>query len=80
MTPYDFLASLWRTAVPYVVAFLGVQAARLGIDLDDATITTTLTGLFGTGYYAAFRYAEQRFSPGWGWALGLARPPVYPKN
>ncbi|HEX5565416.1 MAG TPA: hypothetical protein VFY14_00475 [Streptomyces sp.] len=78
MTVYDFLASLWRTFVPYVVGFVGVQLARLGITLDDASLTAALVGGFGAGYYALFRALEQKAGRGWGWFLGLARPPRYP--
>jgi hypothetical protein len=80
MSVYDWLASLWRTLVPYLVSFVAVQLARLGIDLDDATLTAALVGGFGTVYYAAFRLAEQRLGQGWGWFLGLARPPQYPRT
>lgn len=78
MTLYDWLASLWRTLVPYLVGFAGVQVARLGITLNDATLTAALTGAFGTVYYAVFRLLEQKAGRGWGWFLGLARPPHYP--
>ncbi|GGS82085.1 hypothetical protein [Streptomyces griseoviridis] len=78
MTIYDWLASLWRTLVPYAVGFAGVQLARLGITLDDATLTAALTGAFGTVYYALFRLLEQKAGRAWGWFLGLARPPHYP--
>lgn len=78
MTLYDWFASLWRTLVPYVVGFVGVQLARLGITLDDATLTAALVGGFGTVYYALFRLLEQKAGRGWGWFLGLARPPHYP--
>ncbi|MFJ4322267.1 hypothetical protein ACIP3A_03975 [Streptomyces tricolor] len=80
MTLYDWLASLWRTAVPYVVGFVLVQLARLGITLNDATLTAALTGGFGTLYYALFRLLEQKAGKGWGWFLGLARPPRYPNS
>lgn len=78
MTLYDWLASLWRTLVPYVVGFAAVQLARLGITLDDPTLTAGLAGAFGTVYYALFRLLEQKAGRGWGWFLGLARPPHYP--
>ncbi|GAA2456866.1 hypothetical protein [Streptomyces macrosporus] len=77
MTVYDFLASLWRTLVPYLVGVVGVQLARLGIELDDASLTAALTAGFGTVYYALFRALEQHAGRGWGWFLGLARPPHY---
>ncbi len=69
--------SLWRTCVPYIVAFVVLQAARLGLHLDNGTVTSALTTGFGTVYYAAFRYLEQRFGARWGWFLGAARPPSY---
>jgi hypothetical protein len=76
MTVYDFFAGLWRTAVPLIVGFLAVQAARLGIEIDEATVASALTVGFGTVYYALFHRLEQ-LAPGWGWFLGLARPPHY---
>lgn len=75
---YAFALSLWRTCVPYIVAFLLVRLARLGITIDDATLTSALTAGFGTVYYAVFRYLEERFGARWGWLLGAARPPSYP--
>ncbi|MET8540999.1 hypothetical protein ABZW03_10135 [Kitasatospora sp. NPDC004799] len=74
---YQLALSLWRTCVPYVVAFLVVQAARLGVHLDDASVTSALVTGFGTAYYAAFRFLEHRFGAHWGWFLGAARPPSY---
>jgi hypothetical protein len=80
MTPYDFFASLWRTAVPYIVAFAVVQLARLGITINSATVADALVAGFGTVYYALFRLLEQHLGAGWGWFLGLARPPAYTKS
>ncbi len=74
---YQLALSLWRTCVPYMVAYLGVQAARLGLHLDNATVTSALTTGFGTLYYAVFRYLEHRFGGRWGLLLGAARPPAY---
>ena len=74
---YQLALSLWRTCVPFIVAFLGVQAARLGLHLDNATVTSALTTGFGTVYYAVFRYLEHRFGGRWGLLLGAARPPAY---
>ncbi|MFE2106629.1 hypothetical protein ACFXAF_12290 [Kitasatospora sp. NPDC059463] len=73
---YEFLVSLWRTVVPTLVGLAAGQAARLGFDLDDAQVTAWLTVGFTTVYYAAFR-ALERVRPGWGWFLGIARPPSY---
>ena len=75
---YPFALSLWRTCVPYIVALLVVQLARLGIRIDDATLASALTAGFGTAYYALFRYLEERFGARWGRLLGAARPPSYP--
>lgn len=78
MTLYDFLASLWRTVVPYVVGFGLTQLARLGVHVDSASAVGALTAVFGSVYYAIFRLLEGHVSPHWGWLLGLARPPHYP--
>lgn len=80
MTVYDFFAGLWRTAVPLIVGFLAVQAARLGVEIDEATVTSALTAGFGTVYYGLFHRLEQVAGAGWGWFLGLARPPEYPRG
>ncbi|MFF2614840.1 hypothetical protein [Kitasatospora sp. NPDC058046] len=74
---YQIALSLWRTCVPYIVAFLAVQAARLGLHLDNASVTSALVTGFGTAYYAVFRFLEHRFGATWGWFLGAARPPSY---
>lgn len=79
MTPYDFFASLWRTAVPYIVGFVVLQLARLGITINSASVSAALVAGFGTVYYALFRLAEQHLGSAWGWFLGLARPPAYTK-
>jgi hypothetical protein len=77
MTIYDWLASLWRTAVPLIVGVAAVQLTRLGVEIDEATVASALTAGFGTVYYAVVRLAEQHLGRGWGWLLGLARPPHY---
>lgn len=77
MTLYDYLASLWRTVVPYVVGFGVLQLARLGVHVDSASAVGALTALFGSVYYAVFRLLESHVSARWGWLLGLARPPQY---
>ncbi|MER6068411.1 hypothetical protein ABT187_06050 [Streptomyces sp. NPDC001817] len=74
---YQIALSLWRTFVPYLVAFVVLQAARLGIHLDNATVNSALTTAFGTVYYAVFRTLEHRYGARWGWFLGAARPPAY---
>lgn len=78
MTPFDFLAGLWRTVVPVIVGTLVAWLAHAGIGVDSAAATAWLTAAFSSGYYALFRLAEQHLGAGWGWFLGLARPPQYP--
>jgi hypothetical protein len=74
---YTWLLSLVRTVAPILAGWLITQAVRLGVHLDNATITGALEGGFAAGYYALFRLLEQHAS-GWGWFLGAARPPAYP--
>lgn len=78
MTIYDWFASLWRTVVPLAVGLASVQLLRLGIEIDNAGVSAVLVTGFGTVYYAVFRTLEQHAGKGWGWFLGLARPPQYP--
>lgn len=80
MTLYEWLTSLWRTAVPAIVGFVAVQLAGLGIDIDAAALASALTAAAATLYYAVVRLAEQHLGPGWGWLLGLARPPHYDRG
>jgi len=70
-------ASLIRTLVPLIAGFLITQALRLGIHLDQATVTATVQTLVSAAYYALFRAAEHHLGRYWGWFLGLARPPAY---
>ena len=58
------------------------RALELGVDLseDPATIgaiTSGITLLVGTVYYAIVRELETRISPAWGWLLGRAKAPEY---
>lgn len=75
---YDYLASLWRTVVPIIAGALLAMAARAGWHIDSSVAASWLTAAFGAVYYAAFRLAEAHLGKGWGWLLGLARPPKYP--
>jgi hypothetical protein len=81
----NLYASLMRTLVPIVAGLILSWAARLGLDLDDATVTPYVTAGLTAGYYALFRLLEElaeRMS--WqplqtlaGIFLGWARPPQY---
>lgn len=77
MTPYDLLASLWRTVVPLIVGTVAAWLAHAGIGVDSAAATAWLTAAFTGAYYTLFRLLEAHVSPAWGWLLGLARPPQY---
>ena len=82
----NLFTSLMRTVVPIVAGLILGAAARMRLDLDDATVATEVTAALTMGYYAAFRLLEQwagRLGAGWlrtaaGIALGWARPPQYP--
>jgi hypothetical protein len=72
------IPSLIRTYVPLLIAYVVGWLASLGITVDDET-RSALTTLIGTVvaalYYAAARWAEQR----WPWAtvlLGSSQQPV----
>jgi hypothetical protein len=78
VTLYAYLASLWRTVVPLLVGTVAAWLAHAGLHVDSAMATAWLTAAFGSVYYAAFRLAELHLGKGWGWFLGLARPPAYP--
>lgn len=80
MTPYDLLASLWRTVVPLIVGTVAAWLAHAGIGVDSAAATAWLTAAFSAAYYTLFRLLEAHLSARWGWLLGLARPPHYPDS
>ncbi|MGW3153662.1 hypothetical protein [Streptomyces sp. NPDC001089] len=79
MTVYDVAVSLWRTAVPLVVGWVAALLARIYIDVDEAALSQALVGAFALLYYGVFRLLEAKVSPSFGWLLGLAKPPIYPK-
>jgi hypothetical protein len=74
------LLSLWRTFVPYLVGFGVARAAAYGLDIDAATLEALLVLAFGAAYHAMGRLLEQHAGRRWGWLLGFARQPVYPRN
>lgn len=74
---HNIVVSTWRTLAPYVVGFLVVQAARLGIDLDETSVMSALTIAVGTVYHAVVRLLEEHLSPRWGWLIGFAAKPDY---
>ncbi|WP_329272066.1 hypothetical protein [Streptomyces sp. NBC_01451] len=79
MTVYDVLVSLWRTAVPIIVGWVGALLAHIYIDVDEQALSQSLAAVFAVVYYGLFRLLEAKVSPAFGWLLGLARPPAYTK-
>ncbi len=83
----NFFTSVMRTLVPLVAGLLLGWAARIGLDLDDTTVTAQVTAGLTAAYYAAFRALEEaaeKLHVPWlrtlaGVALGWARPPQYVK-
>lgn len=72
----DLWTSIVRTVVPFVVGYVIVAAAKLGIELDSATASGAITVLLGGIYYTVARIVEERW-PTWGWLLGSPTKPVY---
>ncbi|MEV0660117.1 hypothetical protein ACIBI3_02410 [Actinomadura luteofluorescens] len=77
-------ASIVRTVVPMVVGVIVGQAARIGLDLDQATVTSIVTVVAGYVYYHAARLLEEHY-PAAGrvlLALGLtsATNPTYSRT
>lgn len=81
----NLFTSLMRTVVPIVAGLLLGLAARVGLDLDDATATAYVTAGLTAGYYALWRTLEELAGRiGWeplrtlaGLLLGWAKPPQY---
>lgn len=81
----NLFTSLMRTVVPIVAGLLLGLAARVGLDLDDATVTAYVTAGLTAGYYALWRALEELAERiGWeplrtlaGLLLGWAKPPQY---
>ncbi|WP_029135339.1 hypothetical protein [Nakamurella lactea] len=75
----DTIPSLIRTWVPLAVAWLVGFLASLGIQVDSGTqaaLASAIGAIVAGAYYAAVRWAEQR----WPWVgrfLGSTKQPVY---
>lgn len=68
--------SIIRTLVPIIVGFLLTWVLRLGIDIDQATLTTVVQAVLTGLYYVVVRFIEQ-YKPKVGILLGKATPPSY---
>lgn len=81
----NLFVSLMRTLVPIVAGLALSWAARIGLHLDDVTVTTYVTAGLTLAYYVAFRALEavaerlawQPLQLAAGIFLGWARPPAY---
>jgi len=72
----DKIASIIRTIVPAVVAFLVAWAARAGLDIPVEEVTGVIEIVVLGVYYAGVRYLEENH-PKAGWLLGLPAKPSY---
>ncbi|MFV0135442.1 hypothetical protein ACLGIH_19860 [Streptomyces sp. HMX87] len=59
---------------------MGAVLAHVYIDVDDEALAQALVAAFAIVYHGLFRLLEAKVSPAFGWALGLAKPPAYPKS
>lgn len=78
MTLKDYLASLVRTVVPFLV---GLVLAKVSIDqfgVDSETLKAVITTVAAGGYYAGVRALEAKW-PKVGVLLGWAVAPSYEK-
>ncbi|MDX2863358.1 hypothetical protein, partial [Streptomyces scabiei] len=55
----NLFVSFMRTLVPVVAGVVLGWAARLGLDLDEATVTPYVTAALTAGYYVLFRGLEE---------------------
>jgi hypothetical protein len=75
--------SLVRTYVPWLVGAAVGWLVSLGIPLDpelETSLTFALMGAASALYYIGVRLFELYVSPKFGWLLGLAKAPEYPKE
>lgn len=69
--------SVTRTVIPFVAGWLVTLAVRrFGVTIDNDTIASLLTTVFGSVYYVLVRAAEH-YRPAFGWLLGVAKRPAY---
>lgn len=81
--PRPVLNSLVRTYVPWLVGVFVGWIVSTGIEVDQnwrAIITVAVTVIISMIYYAVVRFLETKVAPKFGWLLGLAKHPDYPKK
>lgn len=75
----DFLTSIVRTVVPFIVGAVISWLTTKGLHVSSdvvASATGYLTVLFGAGYYVAVRALEKKW-PKLGYFLGIPSEPIY---
>lgn len=71
--------SLIRTSVPIIVALLVNKGVLAWTGIDDTTLSLVVAAVTTWLYYFAVRVLERASSTRWGWLLGYASAPAYPK-
>lgn len=77
MTGTDLAKSYVRTVVPVVVGLVVSLALRAGVDLHG--YAPEITAAVTVAYYTLARAAEHYLSRQFGWFLGAAGGPRYPR-
>lgn len=79
----SLLPSIVRTVVPWAVGLLILWLTRIGVTVEEGTLTTLVTAVvsaaYGVGYYLLVRVLETFASSRFGWLLGWAKLPIYVK-
>lgn len=74
--------SLVRTFVPIIVGLVAALFVTWNIEVDpqfNELLAVSLASFFTFVYYAVARILEVYVKPRFGWLLGLAKAPEYPK-
>lgn len=69
--------AIQRTVVSFIIGFIIMQAARIGLNINDPAMVSALTVAIGGVWYTVFHYAEMKWNTAWGWALGKVGAPRY---
>lgn len=69
--------SIIRTFIPAVVGAIITVLAKIGADVDSATIEVFISTVVTAVYYAGVRVLEVKVGPRFGWLLGAPKAPTY---
>jgi hypothetical protein len=69
--------AIQRTVVSFIIGFIIMQAARIGLQINDPALVSALTVAIGGVWYTVFHYAEVKWNAAWGWMLGKVGAPRY---